>query len=217
MSQSKPVYIISDKPEEDSKYFGFDAYAKTIAELIAYKKNKTPLVIGIYGPWGSGKTTLMETIKSHLKKIKEKNDNKTFRICKPVWFVPWKYKEEDEILAALIEEIFKTMHRDDFFNNCKAKIEEITKGLDKTKIVGAVSKLISGGTIDISEFFKELEYKEKLGFFDTFQKFFDNLIWTYLNWRPQKSNCEASDERKGALVIFIDDLDRLLIKIVNHI
>ncbi len=51
MSANKPVYIISDSPEKDSDLFGFDAHAKTIAELIAYKKNKTPLVIGVYGTW----------------------------------------------------------------------------------------------------------------------------------------------------------------------
>ena len=54
---SKPVYIISDEPEKSSDLFGFDAYAKTLAELIANKDNKTPLVIGVYGSWGSGKTT----------------------------------------------------------------------------------------------------------------------------------------------------------------
>ena len=43
MADNKPVYIISDSPEKDSDLFGFDAYAKTIAELIAHKKNKTPL------------------------------------------------------------------------------------------------------------------------------------------------------------------------------
>ena len=69
MAENKPVYIISDNPEKDSELFGFDGYAKTIAELIAYKDNKTPLVIGIYGPWGSGKTTLMQTVLSHLRKI----------------------------------------------------------------------------------------------------------------------------------------------------
>ncbi|MEK7748244.1 MAG: P-loop NTPase fold protein [Nitrospirota bacterium] len=47
---------------------GFDAYAKTLAGLIANKENATPLVIGVYGPWGSGKTTLMKTMISHLKK-----------------------------------------------------------------------------------------------------------------------------------------------------
>ena len=66
-TENRPVYIISDEPEENSDLFGFDAYASTIAGLIANKDNKTPLVIGIYGSWGSGKTTLMQTVISQLK------------------------------------------------------------------------------------------------------------------------------------------------------
>ena len=102
MAENEPVYIISDNPEKDSGLFGFDGYAKTIAELIAFKDNKTPLVIGIYGPWGSGKTTLMQTVLSYFRKIDDYKDKDHFRNIKTVWFQAWKYKEEEEILAALI-------------------------------------------------------------------------------------------------------------------
>lgn len=53
MPDYKPVRIISDLPEEKSVMFGFHHYARTIAEIAANKENKTPLVIGVYGPWGS--------------------------------------------------------------------------------------------------------------------------------------------------------------------
>ncbi len=205
-TENKPVNIISDEPEENSDLFGFDAYAKTIAELIANKDNKTPLVIGIYGSWGSGKTTLMQTVISHIGKIEEYEDNSPYRRCKTVWFQAWKYKDEDEILAALIEEIFKTMKSDGFFEGCKAQIEAFVKSLNKLKIIGKFTELFSG--VDISECFSESEYKSKLGFYDTFQEFFDRLLWTYPNWRPKISIAEKPDDTKGALVVFIDDLDR---------
>jgi len=207
IAENKPVRIISDNPEKASKLFGFDAYAKTLAELIANKENTTPLVIGIYGEWGSGKTTLMKTIIGQLKEI-EKEDNKAlYRSCKTVWFSPWKYQEENSILAALIEEIFKTMSRDDFFSQCKGALEKLTKMLNKLQLVGELSKTLSGGSIDISAVFAELPHKEKLGFYDTFQNAFDDLIWTYLQWRPKKTTQEKLNDKKGALVIFIDDLD----------
>jgi predicted KAP-like P-loop ATPase len=205
-TEDKPVYIISDEPEKDSDLFGFDAYAKTIAGLIANKDNKTPLVIGIYGSWGSGKTTLMQTVISHLGKIEKYKDKSPYRSCKTVWFQAWKYKDEDEILAALIEEIFKTMKSDGFFEGCKAQIETLVKSLKKLKVIGKFTELFSG--VDISECFSELEYKEKLGFYDTFQEFFDRLLWTYLNWRPKTSTSEEADDTKGVLVVSIDDLDR---------
>lgn len=207
MSDAKPVDIISDAPEEKSPVFGFDAYARTIAGLIANKENKTPLVIGIYGPWGSGKTTLMKTVKQMLDN-KKKPDEDTYRICKTVWFQAWKYNEEDEILAALIEEIFKTMKKDGFLEACKAEVEKLVNMLNPFKIFGRITKETSG--VDLADYISEMEYKSKLGFYDTFQEFFDRLIWTYTNLRPKLTSTEKPNDKKGALVIFIDDLDRCL-------
>ncbi len=205
----KPVKIISDSPELDDVSFGFPAYITTIADLIAYKENPTPLVIGIFGKWGSGKTTLMKNVQSALdndERYKEKGT--IYRKCKTVWFQAWKYGKEEEILAALVEEIFKTMEKNNFFERCKGELEKLTKGLNKLKFFDKLVQLVTAGGISVNDFFSELEYKDKLGFYDTFQKFFDDLIWTYLSWRPQKNCFETYDDRKGVLVIFIDDLDR---------
>ncbi|MDM8543399.1 SUMF1/EgtB/PvdO family nonheme iron enzyme [Desulfococcaceae bacterium HSG9] len=200
-----PVYVISDNPEKEKALFGFDAYAKTIGGLIANKENKTPLVIGIFGKWGSGKTTLMETVRKLLKNGTF-TDRTLYRRCKTVWFQAWKYNQENEILAALIEEIFKAMENDGFFTQCRSKIEKLASGLNHSKIIDRITKLGSG--VGVSDLFTGLEYKAKLGFYDTFQEFFDKVLWTYLNWRPQLHQAEKTDERQSALVIFIDDLDR---------
>ena len=54
----------------------------------------------------------------------------------------------------------------------------------------------------------QLEFKQNLVFYDTFQEFFDRLIWTYTQSRPKLTTNEVPDDTKGILVIFIDDLDR---------
>jgi iron(II)-dependent oxidoreductase len=202
----KPVPIISDQPAEDQQVaFGFEAYSRTLSAVIANKDNKTPLVIGIYGPWGSGKTTLMKSIIADLKNINDQS-LEAFRKCKTIWFQAWKHGNEDEILAALIEEILKTMKQDGFLENCKAKVEELIERFNVSRFFGELTKKIV--KVDITEFFETLPHKERLGFYDSFQSFFDQLIWTYLNWRPQVCADEKTDDREAALVIFIDDLDR---------
>ena len=98
------------------------------------------------------------------------------------------------------------MAADGFFSLARAKIDTVTKRFDKSAIFDSISRLAAG--VDVSEFFSELACKEKLGLMETFQKFSDDLIWTFINWRFKLSAQEKPDDKKGAVVIFIDDLDR---------
>ena len=64
----------------------FDSYSDAIVKMI---KNSYPnFTIGIFGEWGTGKTTLMKSIE---KKI-GKNDQDIIT----VWFDAWKYENEKE-------------------------------------------------------------------------------------------------------------------------
>jgi len=206
MMEVKPVYIISDNPELKAVKFGYDAYARTIAGIVANKANKTPMVIGVFGSWGSGKTTLMRAVIDTLTSD-AMHDKSKYRKTKTVWFQAWKYANEDEILAGLIEEIFKTIKSDSLWGSIKAHIEELIKSVDIIQGVQKLAKEFIG--VDVNTFMREkLAYKDKLGFYDTFQDFFDRLLWIYLNDRPQKNINEKVDDAKTVLVIFIDDLDR---------
>jgi predicted KAP-like P-loop ATPase len=166
MPDNVAVDIISDSPEVETVDFGFEAYARTIAGLIANRNNKTPLVIGIYGPWGSGKTTLMKTVKRFLKNSDYTNRDGC-RKCKTVWFQAWKYDKEDEILAALVEEILKAIKRDGTFGRIRGELEEFINKMDILKGVGKLAKHFIG--VDATDFISEPAYRAKLGFYDTFR------------------------------------------------
>lgn len=160
--ETKPVKIISDLPETESVNFGFDAYARTLAELIANKDNKTPLVVGVYGPWGSGKTTLMNAVK---KLLEGKTFSvKGFRPCKTVWFQAWKYDKEDEILAGLVEEIFKNIkHDDSMIKRLQGYVEEAATRATPLKGVSELLKKFLG--VDANAFFSDQAYRTRLGFY----------------------------------------------------
>jgi KAP family P-loop domain len=201
---ARPVQILSDSPAMENPVFGFDAYAAALSGLIAGKTNATPLAVAIHGSHGSGKTTLMKAIKARLEDD-ALSDRQAFRRCKTVWFQAWKYNDRDDILAALIETILKAMAADGFFSLARPRIDTLTRRFDKSKIYDSISKLVTG--VDITEFFSALEFRQELHRFETFQRFFDDLVWTFLNWRFKLTSQEKPDDRMGAMVIFIDDLD----------
>jgi gamma-glutamyl hercynylcysteine S-oxide synthase len=207
----KPPYIISDEPTiADEKLrefngFQFDVYAKTLVELIAFKENRTPLVIGIYGAWGAGKTTLMKKVEDHLKEVSGKGD---FRVCKTVWFQPWKLENEETILAGLIEEMFQAMANGGFEDQVKGKLEQLAKKFGKSSALPGFIKVLTGGVLDVSSFFGGLSYNEKLGFYHVFEPLFKDLIWSYAQGSVKLTNNDRPNDEKGVVVLFIDDLDR---------
>jgi gamma-glutamyl hercynylcysteine S-oxide synthase len=200
-----PVQILGDSPPLDNLVFGFDAYADTLAGMIACKANATPMVMGIYGSRGVGKTTLLKAIKARLDGD-TLSDGQHYRRCKTVWFQAWKNRDRDEIPASLTEAVLKAMAADGFFSLARTRIDTVTRRFDKSAIYASISKLVTG--VDISEFFSGLTFRKELGHFETFQRFFDDLVWTFLNWRFKLADKEKPDDRMGAMVIFIDDLDQ---------
>ncbi len=229
----KELCIISDDIQNrENIAFGFDAYANALAEMIATKYNKTPFTIGISGEWGSGKTTLMKEIEKKINTILAIN-KKHFRRIKTVWFNAWKYKDEEQILAALINEIITKIENDQSFINKIGdegikKIRKTWKSLNWTNVikgmVQATGKIVLNVDMEsLLEFNddKKLvseQYKEHLSFYDVFNKHFDKLLWEYLEvdkWEDRlkslKKNSQAKvilPDQEAALVIFIDDLDR---------
>lgn len=61
------IHILDDQPIENAKFFNFDAYAEALDGIITCEKTETPIVIGIFGDWGSGKTSLMRTLEKKIK------------------------------------------------------------------------------------------------------------------------------------------------------
>ncbi len=198
--------LFSDEPQEDASQLGFNfpGYAKTIADIIGNPANRSPLVVGVYGEWGSGKTTLMKTIETQLQ---QQDGVPPYRACKTVWFQAWKYADEDAILAALIEEIFKSMEGAGGFTWTKASMEKLADRFQVKQVFSDFTKAVTIGTVDLEKWFAEPAYRAKLGFYDVFQRFFERLLWAYVTPSGLPTD-QRFDDQKGVLVIFIDDLDR---------
>jgi predicted KAP-like P-loop ATPase len=80
----------------DSDELNFLPFATQLATTIALRKDPLPLIFGIYGEWGSGKTTVLNFLKDSL-------DRHEHVIC--FHFNPWLFSDQ----TALIRVFFMTL------------------------------------------------------------------------------------------------------------
>lgn len=104
LQQMEHPIFLSDEPctQADKIRFGHEAYVEAIQDAVA--TCPTPFAIGLYGKWGTGKTTVLQALKSRLHN--KTHSGRHFRVC---LFDAWKYSEEAsfrrQFLAVLNEQL----------------------------------------------------------------------------------------------------------------
>ncbi|RBW47476.1 NTPase [Psychromonas sp. B3M02] len=105
-SSDSPIY------EEDQDRFSRWNFSQRIAQVISKRSDPSSIVIGLYGIWGDGKTSVLNFIEKSL----ETDENV---IC--IKFNPWRFGTEDELLTGF------------FFDIAEALDAELIKTGDKLK------------------------------------------------------------------------------------
>ena len=84
----------TDQPILDAGHdrLNFSHYADVLTEVVLTAD--TPITIGIFGPWGSGKTSLMRLIAEQLL-TRRTADHRWARV---VWFNAWQYERDQGAL-----------------------------------------------------------------------------------------------------------------------
>lgn len=150
----------SDKPIISKEQDRFDRhkFATRIAETIVKRISKEGLVIGLYGKWGEGKSSVLNMIEGNLT---NKND------VLIVKFNPWRFKDEDALMLNFFQNISEALDRE-----LDSKKEKFGKFLAHYGGIGSVVNLdltkigetISDASLDIlksrvNEFLEEGEKK----------------------------------------------------------
>jgi formylglycine-generating enzyme required for sulfatase activity len=93
-SQKRTGSLLSDSAA-NRDLLDFSPYTNTLLDIIRDPNTAGPLTIGLFGTWGSGKTSLMQFVRDDLEQDKARK----FRLA---WFDAWKYEKEDALWRALL-------------------------------------------------------------------------------------------------------------------
>ena len=190
------IRILPDEPE-DEPTAEFNRYAEIISDII--KSSKPNFSVGVYGDWGTGKTTLLKNIK---KKIDDEQDSKNQKII-TIWFNAWRYEREDQFaLVALMKTIAYGISG---YKKYKTLFEKIKHG-SQIVSVSAGEKILEDSLLT-SNGIKKLEnlITKKIDLLDALTQstiYYDGLR----NIENELSKITKDDESR--IIVFIDDIDR---------
>lgn len=173
--------------EED--YLGYHPYIEAFNYILTNNNEliTPPLVFGIHGKWGSGKTTFMNLIKSRIEK--EKN-------FYTVEINPWEYGQNQNFITVFLAKLYSEI-------KWKIKIPRSEDAIDFIKSVFKPLKL----SLDTKLI--KVEYDFEKFSFDQQQNVIDKFISENFALKESISyilNHKFISGKK--IIIFIDDLDR---------
>ena len=169
---------ISSKDEDAFQRFEF---SKRIAETIIARKQEDSLVLGVFGAWGEGKSTVLNFINQELK-----NGNDILTIT----FNPWRYGDEDSLIRSFLRKIASLLGKE-----LKSKKEKVGGFINEhgSGTVSSIFSLLGLEMLNIGESVAKVgKGMSKVDLEDV-----KNRVDDFLKKAEKK------------LVIFIDDIDRL--------
>ena len=214
--------------ETDKDLLGFSVHANLIKDVVTNEKN-LPITIGLYGDWGSGKSSVLKILE---KQLDEDKDSIV------IYFDGWVFESFDDAKLALIQGIVDKLEKSEkFFEKVKDKANDIKDAFSKLKesiswmrilkftaksAVPILSAPMTGGTsvipLLISAFQEHRSDLTDVLTGDKAEKFLKDIIGSnkenkrYAAVREFRNDFTALIKKSNykKVVILIDDLDRCL-------
>ncbi len=174
--------------ETDRDCLGYQSYVTVLADVCTHE-DLAPLTLGIFGSWGSGKSSLMEMLKKRI-------DTAAGTDTKTLWFNAWRYEGRDEAQSALINAIITTLEKE---LSAIEGLKELGRKLRDSASVLKLGKFIMKSALTLTP--------DVNGFVSCFSDEAEKLSQTMEGFEK-----DFKELLKGAqikrIVVFIDDLDR---------
>lgn len=211
--------------ETNIDYLNFGYIVDLIVE-IAMNRKLTPSTIGLYGDWGSGKSSLMKLAQDKIEELskakKKKEDETPKTLC--IEFNGWLFEGYEDTKTSLCGTILDTLDDEQRFGPVVAnKAKELIKKIDFKKLIGkgvkfGVDYLLTGGIgaltdLTLSSVLNSL--KDRAGTIDS--KDIEEVLAKFKSEEKTRTEIKKfrddfkqllEDSKVENVVVFIDELDR---------
>lgn len=186
-----PNLGLRDIPLENitDESLGLTEYIDALSEFII--QCETPLTIALQGDWGSGKTSLMNLIQTRVKP----------NVAQTVWFNSWQYSQfgmQNDLALSMIYHFVNELGIDE-----GGKVKNLLRWFTKVGTafaIGVASTVGQGEAAkNAAEYIEKDEEMSGAMLLNNLKKKLDELVKKKLG-----------DDGKNRIVVFVDDLDRLL-------
>ncbi|CQR71724.1 KAP family P-loop domain protein [Sporomusa ovata DSM 2662] len=200
MSNNILDLIMPNRPQvltEETDYLGTIPKGQMIVDFLEEVSDNAKAdikILGLFGSWGQGKTSLMRWIKSKL------NSDKFL----PIFFEAWQHEADINIALSLLDVISinnPSVLRKEVRNQLYKSLGAIVKGISRSITVD----IIPGVKINADKVWQDLDaYHKQL---DDDTTFFEKLYDFKEKFKKLEKEIIGKNSKKK-LVVFIDDLDR---------
>jgi predicted KAP-like P-loop ATPase len=190
--------LTDDQPirfkEED--LLGMSAFADQLAEQLMNYESSQALVVGLYGEWGSGKTSVINLTVCEIEAKSKALDEDARPVL--VHFNPWMFDARDELVSKFFMQLSRVLGRTDWgshFKDIGEKLESYTKWLTPLKHVPIVGQVVG------------VAQEAATGAASGLQGLAEQMDKDLETARTELE--KALLEQKHRIIVILDDLDRL--------
>ncbi|MBQ5953796.1 MAG: AAA family ATPase [Lachnospiraceae bacterium] len=182
----------TDRPIKsyDQDLLGRSSFAKQLGKAISEYNGTDGLVIGLYGKWGTGKTSVINMAISELESLSSEEENRPITMC----FAPWNYSDKDNLISIFFKNLKDTI---DYQDNEELK-KKVGKALsDYSGAFDALSLIPVIGS-GAAALLKTIAHAQG-----------ENLMQGANLDKTREELENALREANKKIIIVIDDIDRL--------
>ena len=181
-------------------------FTERLADILKSAAGPESLVIGLYGPWGSGKTSVINLVENALSR---KDDDGKADVS-VVRFEPWNYLTAEQLLAQFLKEVGSALDKDvqgrrKLFGKLRAKRPEV---LNAFAAYSEALLMTAGAAVSLAG----------MPLAGVAVPAFGNRLTSRLRKSADRAGSVSSKKQRleeellkfdGRVVVIIDDIDRL--------